>query len=397
MTAEQVFDPEAIAARVFEREQQQLARVLQKDVPEPGTEGRPSLARAVGSHVTGAGDTRGRPLPTTAESSEDIFDRLERQRAAHAVRSPFGDHPTPNRYATDIDDDPDRFVAPDLADEDDEEPETPAPQPRSAPAAAATPPAQRSAHKEPAGEQAPPEEHDPRCGTQLTGGGAPRGWVLIRIIGQGTPRRYCSTDCAVTVLEDPRTTPAPAAPTQQPKTRGRRQTTVDRDDVACRYQAGETAPAIATALGTSAKTVRWILDEAGVQRRDDRTGHSGGRNRIHEDDPQLVARVRALYELHQLSQAQVAEALNTSVKVVQGVMARNGIQARPSASHSQHGHAVPNNSKRITDRLNDLGITSRQVKEWAQQAGLITGVRRGACPEHLIEAYLAAHTNGASA
>lgn len=39
--------------------------------------------------------------------------------------------------------------------------------------------------------------HDPRCGSLLTGGGAPRGWVLVRVIGTGTPRRYCCREHAV--------------------------------------------------------------------------------------------------------------------------------------------------------------------------------------------------------
>lgn len=40
----------------------------------------------------------------------------------------------------------------------------------------------------------------PTCGTPLTGGGAPRGSVLIRIVGGGEPRRYCSQTCAVRAL-----------------------------------------------------------------------------------------------------------------------------------------------------------------------------------------------------
>jgi hypothetical protein len=183
VSAEHVFDPEAIAARVAERQQLRA-------VPDQA----PPLTRADTSYITGAGDSRGRPLPTVVETSgEDILDRIERQRAAKAIRSPFGEHARPNRWATDVDEDPERFVAPDLDEMDDDvEPETPAPQP-SAPAAAATPPARRSVDPEPAGEQ----DHDPRCGQPLTGGGAPRGWVLVRIVGSGDPpRRYCSGSCA---------------------------------------------------------------------------------------------------------------------------------------------------------------------------------------------------------
>lgn len=52
----------------------------------------------------------------------------------------------------------------------------------------------------------------PKCGDLLTGGGAPRGWVLVRVIGQGTPHRYCDPVCAILALgrSGPAETPPPS-------------------------------------------------------------------------------------------------------------------------------------------------------------------------------------------
>lgn len=38
------------------------------------------------------------------------------------------------------------------------------------------------------------------CGEPLTGGGAPRGWVLVRTIGGGAPRRFCGWFCAAAAI-----------------------------------------------------------------------------------------------------------------------------------------------------------------------------------------------------
>lgn len=38
-------------------------------------------------------------------------------------------------------------------------------------------------------------------------------------------------------------------------------------------------------------------------------------------------------------------------------------------------------------RLDELGVTPRQVKEWAVEIGLLPAVRQGRVARHLIEAY----------
>lgn len=42
---------------------------------------------------------------------------------------------------------------------------------------------------------------------------------------------------------------------------------------------------------------------------------------------------------------------------------------------------------RVTRRLNQLGVTSHDVKEWAVTAGLLDRVRRGRIRAELVEAY----------
>lgn len=412
-----VFDAFAIARRVFDAEQ--------AAIEEPHD--LPPLARAEGMTVTGGGDGRGRPVPTQAVgTAEDIFDRLERQRADKAIRSPFGDHPVVH-FVADVEADPDRFVAPDLDDDEDipadivtdiepayEDVERASPQVSAVPtpsqtdtekdtAKAETTPAVDVPHQ--VSDVPHPPAHDPRCGQPLTGGGAPRGWVLVRVIGQGQPRRYCSPTCAVTALTappqrsenvQPRTETVRSADTSRPRRRPRT-SNIDAAEIIRRYRAGATTREIADAGLASLPTIKRVINaaaEAGtVDKRDDRTTNSGSHRK--EYDPQLVARVRALYTLHKLTQAEVAEAIGSSAKVVQNIMARHGIEARPPANHTNHGHAAANNSKAIADRLRALGVTSRDVKVWAHGAGLLPVIQRGTAPARLVDAYLAAHTNGA--
>lgn len=57
---------------------------------------------------------------------------------------------------------------------------------------------------------------------------------------------------------------------------------------------------------------------------------------------------------------------------------------------------VPRTPRRLVDvnrvdvRLVELGVTARQVKEWAVAAGLLDRVRRGRVGADLVEAYAAA-------
>jgi hypothetical protein len=380
------FDPEAIAARVLEREQ---AAPAEPTVPAQ------QLAKAeVGPCVTGTGQTRGRPLPTVAEGDgSDIFDRLNRQRDAKRIQSPIVLRDVPfeptARTRAERAAGEGQFVAPplvvdDSADiEEDIEPDAAvAEQPENMP------------------ENIPADvtpAHDARCGEILSGGGAPRGWVLIRVIGSGAPRRYCGPDCAVGALGSsaPATTSSPAT---QPRRLGRPvgAVAVHLDEIVRRYQAGETAVAIGRDLGHTAKTVRDALDRAGIVRRDDRTTKSGGANRIEEYPEQMVADVRRLYVDEGLNQRAVGERLGFSAHVVQRVMQRHGIEARPPA----HQETDPNELERrrklsaAGKARTDLGYPVAQIRGWAKANGIRCPERGRFLPREVVQAYEAAH-NGA--
>lgn len=99
------------------------------------------------------------------------------------------------------------------------------------------------------------------------------------------------------------------------------------------YAAGASTPQIAEAHGRMPKTIRGVLDRAGVTRRDDRTYRSGGANAV-VDAPELVAEVADLYGSG-LTQAQVGERLGLSQRQVSGIMQRAGIPTRPDATGAQ--------------------------------------------------------------
>lgn len=47
--------------------------------------------------------------------------------------------------------------------------------------------------------------------------------------------------------------------------------------------------------------------------------------------------------------------------------------------------------RRTASRLEQLGVTAKQVKQWAVRQGLVDGVHRGRCADRLIDAYALAH------
>jgi hypothetical protein len=396
------FDPEAIAARVLEREQ---------SAPPAPAGPLPPLARAEGDCITGSGQTRGRPLPMVAEGDgSDIFDRVERQRQAKRVQSPIVLRDVPfeptartsaERAAVE-----EQYVAPPLVEDDD-------PADVSVPHGPncqdfgctlhADPATEPAAELEVAPDPATPEPtHDPRCGEILSGGGGPRGWVLIRVIGSGAPRRYCSPECAIQALTErpdalQELVEVVAAPTP-PARRRRSAGTVAQhlDEIVRRYQAGETAVVIGGDLGHTAKTIRDALDRAGIQRRDDRTTRSGGANRIEDYPEQLVADVRRLYVDDCLTQRAVGDRLGVSAHVVQRLMERHGIEARPPA----HKENDPNELERrrklsaAGKARTDLGYPVAKIRAWAQTNGIRCPERGRFLPREVVDAYEAAH-NGA--
>lgn len=120
---------------------------------------------------------------------------------------------------------------------------------------------------------------------------------------------------------------------------------------------------VADTLGHSKSTIRQVLLDEGVTLRDDRKTRSGGRNRIEAYPDELVAAVRTRYLDHQMTQGQVAADLDISVKVVQNVMARHDIPARPSAVASSK--AGVGRAQKLDEQAVDQLVTRYQSGESA--------------------------------
>lgn len=190
-----------------------------------------------------------------------------------------------------------------------------------------------------------------------------------------------------------------AAPTPKPVPRPRpvakptvrTQAHVDAAAIVRDYvEDGLTVPEIAQRRGHVNATVRRVLQNTpGVVMRDDRKTRSGSEKK--EYDPEFVAAVRALYTgPEQLTQVKVAERLGTSARVVQRVMERYEIPARPPANErdsSTMAHTTP--TELMTQRLADAGVTSKDVRAWAAEHDLACPAV-GFVPLRLLGAYLRA-------
>lgn len=161
-----------------------------------------------------------------------------------------------------------------------------------------------------------------------------------------------------------------------------RTSVVDTDTARTEYLAGATIPQIAETHGWPVVSVRRQLQRAGVPMRDDRSGHSGSRPKVYP--PKLVAEVRRLYLDQGISQAKIAQQLGTTPKVIGHLMKREGIPARQGANGG--GDTLQG----YRDRLQQLGVTSTQVRVWANANGHPAGVR-GVLAEHVVDAYEEAH------
>lgn len=421
MTAD--FDPQEIARRVAERERARLSTgqlrpgelVDASLIPK-----QPGLVSRTEGVRTGCGsDQTHLDLPVRNPRPADLFDRLAEAEERRRIQSPFATlPPLPKDDRSGSDKrgepyrnvhDPDRFTTPDL--DEDTEMETPqisiAGRPRAERVGEHQPRASthpvvvdepRGPSLSPAGSGAPHQLSGPSsdcnndgCGLLLTGGGAPRGWVLIRIIGGGPPRRYCSPRCASKAILSTTTVNAVSRPAQPPRTPERRRGLVDEHlpEIIRRYQAGQAPPEIGTALGHTAGTVRGALDRAGIQRRDDRKSRSGSTEKAYP--PQLVDQVRALYIGHGKSQNETAAALGLTHKIVQNIMARHEIPAREPGKQHKPGQDGAAGLKAL---MADNGLTTAQVRAWAAKNGIRCGIR-GLPPRTVVDAFLAAHRHGA--
>jgi hypothetical protein len=161
-----------------------------------------------------------------------------------------------------------------------------------------------------------------------------------------------------------------------------RTSVVDTATARAEYLAGATIPQIAADHDWPVVSVRRQLQRAGVPMRDDRNGHSGSKPKVYPAE--LVAEVRRLYLDQGLSQAKIAHQLGTTPKVIVHLMKREGIPARQGANGG--GDTL----KGYRERLDQLGVSSRTVRDWARANGRPVGIR-GVIPEHILDAYEEAH------
>lgn len=96
------------------------------------------------------------------------------------------------------------------------------------------------------------------------------------------------------------------------------------------YAQGYTIPHIAATTGASPVTVRRHLQRAGIPMRDDRAGHSGGRNRRTWTPAQLAAAAQAYLDGARI--ADVARALRTGPRQARDALLAAGVPIRPPAS-----------------------------------------------------------------
>lgn len=160
-----------------------------------------------------------------------------------------------------------------------------------------------------------------------------------------------------------------------------RTSVVDVTTARTEYLEGASCPEIAERHDWPITSVRRQLAKAGVQMRDDRAGRVVPKKVY---DPELVAKVRVMYVDQGMSQVKIAQHIGTSTKVVQNLMKREGIPARQGASGG--GDTLQG----YRDRLDELGVTSADVRAWANKNGHPAGIR-GVVAEHVIDAYEAAH------
>lgn len=162
-----------------------------------------------------------------------------------------------------------------------------------------------------------------------------------------------------------------------PRTWVTRTSIVDVPTARAEYLEGSTCPEIAERHSWPVVSVRRQLAKAGVKMRDDRAGRTVTKKVY---DPELVARVRDLYLDQGHSQLQTAIAAGITIKVVQNLMKREGIPAR----QGQAGGGDTLQGWR--DRLQELGVTSVEIRQWAKANGHAVAIR-GVVPGHILDAY----------
>lgn len=150
----------------------------------------------------------------------------------------------------------------------------------------------------------------------------------------------------------------------------------------------QTVEAIARTLRVGAATVRNVLDDQGIARRDDRA--TRGRRTTPAVEEAIVATYAELGNV-----VAVARRLHVSDKTIRRTLLERGVRIA-NAAQVQAGRPGTNNAAQLADLMAAHHVTAADVRSWAAQTGRDCP-SRGIPPRSLVEAYillrpLTAHT-----
>lgn len=151
-----------------------------------------------------------------------------------------------------------------------------------------------------------------------------------------------------------------------------------------------TQEAVAADLAVTTKVVQTAMAKGGIEPRESAAARSargiGHSIKIPaEDHPEIIRR----YQAGESAPA-IAKTYDATATSIYPILTKHGITDR-HCNRTLAGPAVDNASP-IKKRLAELGVTSREVKTWAVRTGLLANVARGIPPRAVVDAYAAAHT-----
>lgn len=148
------------------------------------------------------------------------------------------------------------------------------------------------------------------------------------------------------------------------------------------YLAGNPMIEVARLTGYARATVRRVLDGAGVPIRDERGGPKVTRT------PEFLAEVRRLYVEEHASLANLAGRMHISQQTAKALLEQQGVVMRAAAASPKKTGPAAQTSLRA--RLDALGVTAAEVKEWAVREGHLLELQPGIPPARVVDAFEAA-------
>lgn len=131
------------------------------------------------------------------------------------------------------------------------------------------------------------------------------------------------------------------------------------------YRDGATIPTLAEQHGTTPKTIRAHLRNAGVELRDDRKGHSGGANKAPRA---MVNALITAYTTDGLSATAAAEKAGLSLSAALRYLHTAGVPIRPS-SEVQTGRVGKDGATGLRQLMEANNTTAADVRAWAAITG----------------------------